>query len=117
MADRARYYNFYIENWPLGWTSRSSCGRFVRSSPAAGVECDSQVRQTQPFPRVDAAPRAHSISAGVQFELGELQPAGTRTMVAHEWIAEVGGSENVFEQIRLAVPHCRAVCLWNGNPV
>ena len=40
-----------------------------------------------------------------------------RTLVAHEWIAEVGGSENVFEQIRLAVPHCRAVCLWNGNPV
>jgi glycosyltransferase involved in cell wall biosynthesis len=40
-----------------------------------------------------------------------------RTLVAHEWIAEVGGSENVFEQIRLALPHCRAVCLWNGDPV
>ena len=40
-----------------------------------------------------------------------------RTLVAHEWIAEVGGSENVFEQIRLAVPHCRAVCVWNGDPV
>ena len=40
-----------------------------------------------------------------------------RTLVAHEWIAEVGGSENVFEQIRLAVPHYRAVCLWNGDPV
>jgi glycosyltransferase involved in cell wall biosynthesis len=39
-----------------------------------------------------------------------------RTLVAHEWIAEVGGSENVFEQIRLAVPHRRAVCLWNGDP-
>jgi glycosyltransferase involved in cell wall biosynthesis len=39
-----------------------------------------------------------------------------RTLVAHEWIAEVGGSENVFEQILLTVPHCRAVCLWNGSP-
>jgi glycosyltransferase involved in cell wall biosynthesis len=39
------------------------------------------------------------------------------TLLAHEWIAEVGGSENVFEQIRLAVPHCRAVCLWNDDPV
>ena len=40
-----------------------------------------------------------------------------RTLIAHEWIAEVGGSENVFEQICLAVPHGRAVCLWNGNPI
>ena len=40
-----------------------------------------------------------------------------RTLVAHEWIAKVGGSENVFEQIRHALPHCRAVCLWNGDPV
>lgn len=39
-----------------------------------------------------------------------------QTLVAHEWIAEVGGSENVFEQIRLTVPHQRAVCLWNGDP-
>lgn len=40
-----------------------------------------------------------------------------RTLVAHEWIAKIGGSENVFEQIRLAVPHVRAVCLWNTDPV
>ena len=40
-----------------------------------------------------------------------------RTLVAHDWIAELGGSENVFEQIRLTVPHCRAVCLWNSGPV
>jgi glycosyltransferase involved in cell wall biosynthesis len=40
-----------------------------------------------------------------------------RTLVAQEWIAEVGGSENVFEQICCAVPHCRAVCLWNDDPV
>lgn len=39
-----------------------------------------------------------------------------RTLVAHEWIAEIGGSENVFEQIRLTVPHVRAVCLWNEDP-
>jgi glycosyltransferase involved in cell wall biosynthesis len=43
--------------------------------------------------------------------------AVVRTLVAHEWIADVGGSENVFEQIRLAVPQCRAVCLWNDDPV
>lgn len=42
--------------------------------------------------------------------------AAMRTLVAHEWIAEVGGSENVFEQIRLAMPDSRAVCLWNTNP-
>jgi glycosyltransferase involved in cell wall biosynthesis len=39
-----------------------------------------------------------------------------KTLLAHEWIAEVGGSENVFEQIRLAVPRSRAVCLWNDDP-
>ncbi|OBF33062.1 hypothetical protein A5724_20230 [Mycobacterium sp. ACS1612] len=39
------------------------------------------------------------------------------TLVAHEWIEEVGGSENAFEQIRLAVPHRRAVCLWNDDSV
>jgi glycosyltransferase involved in cell wall biosynthesis len=40
-----------------------------------------------------------------------------RTLLAHEWIAEVGGSENVFEQMRLAVQHDRAACLWNDDPV
>lgn len=39
-----------------------------------------------------------------------------KTLVAHEWIAEVGGSENVFEQIRRIVPNGRAVCLWNDDP-
>jgi len=38
------------------------------------------------------------------------------TLVAHEWIAEIGGSENVFEQIRRAVAPDRAVCLWNDDP-
>lgn len=64
------------------------------------------------YPPVDAL-KAPVYSGDVD---GQLEPAGARTLVAHEWIAEVGGSENVFEQIRLAVPHSRAVCLWNGNP-
>jgi glycosyltransferase involved in cell wall biosynthesis len=51
------------------------------------------------------------------FEHGKSALAVTRTLLAHEWIAEVGGSENAFEQIRLAVPHSRAVCLWNDDPV
>jgi glycosyltransferase involved in cell wall biosynthesis len=39
-----------------------------------------------------------------------------KTLIAHEWVGEVGGGENVFEQFRLAVPHLRAVCLWNDGP-
>ncbi len=39
-----------------------------------------------------------------------------QTLVAHEWIGEIGGSENVFEQIRLTIPDARAVCLWNSHP-
>jgi glycosyltransferase involved in cell wall biosynthesis len=39
-----------------------------------------------------------------------------RTLVAHEWIERVGGAENVFEQMRLALPNSRAVCLWNDDP-
>lgn len=38
------------------------------------------------------------------------------TLVAHEWIGQIGGSENVFEQIRRVVAHDRAVCLWNDDP-
>jgi glycosyltransferase involved in cell wall biosynthesis len=39
-----------------------------------------------------------------------------RTLLAHEWIAAVGGSENVLEQMRLTLPQSRTVCLWNDNP-
>ena len=39
-----------------------------------------------------------------------------KTLVAHEWVGEFGGGEYVFDQIRLAVPHFRAVCLWNEDP-
>ena len=38
------------------------------------------------------------------------------TLLAHEWIAKIGGSENVFAQIRNALPAHRAFCLWNDNP-
>lgn len=38
------------------------------------------------------------------------------TLLAHEWLAKTGGSENVFEQIRLALPSARSVCLWNDDP-
>jgi glycosyltransferase involved in cell wall biosynthesis len=37
------------------------------------------------------------------------------TLVAHEWVGEFGGGEYVFDQIRLAIPHLRAVCLWNDD--
>ena len=58
---------------------------------------------------------ASSVNAETREDVAALSEM--RTLVAHEWIAEVGGSENVFEQIRVALPHCRAVCLWNGDPV
>lgn len=38
-----------------------------------------------------------------------------KTLIAHEWVGEFGGGEYVFDQIRLAVPHLRAVCLWNDD--
>ena len=38
------------------------------------------------------------------------------TLLAHEWLAENGGSENVFEQLRLAFPEASAMCLWNDAP-
>ena len=42
------------------------------------------------------------------------QPAST--LICHEWLAPHGGSENVFEQLRLAIPGARAQCLWNDAP-
>lgn len=38
------------------------------------------------------------------------------TLVVHEWLAPVGGSENVFEQIRGIFPEARVACLWNDAP-
>ena len=35
------------------------------------------------------------------------------TLLAHEWLAKTGGSENVFEQMMLAVPDADYLCLWN----
>ncbi len=39
------------------------------------------------------------------------------TLLAHEWLSKMGGSENVFEQIRRVHLDSRAVCLWNDDPV
>ena len=44
------------------------------------------------------------------------EPWTVTTLIAHEWIEEVGGAENVFEQMLLALPHSRSVCLWNDDP-
>ncbi|MFM8856776.1 MAG: glycosyltransferase [Actinomycetota bacterium] len=38
------------------------------------------------------------------------------TLIAHECIGAVGGAENVFEQMRLALPGNRSVSLWNDAP-
>lgn len=37
-------------------------------------------------------------------------------LITHEWIAKTGGSENVFEQIGLALPSADQFCLWNEDP-
>lgn len=39
-----------------------------------------------------------------------------RVLLAHEWLEPTGGSENTFEQIRLACPGARCVSLWNNAP-
>lgn len=38
------------------------------------------------------------------------------TLLAHEWLAEHGGSENVFEQLGMAFPGSDRLCLWNDAP-
>jgi glycosyltransferase involved in cell wall biosynthesis len=38
------------------------------------------------------------------------------TLLAHEWLAPHGGSENVFEQLGYAFPGSRRLCLWNDAP-
>lgn len=37
-------------------------------------------------------------------------------LLAHEWLARTGGSENVFEQMQCALPEADAVSLWNDDP-
>lgn len=39
-----------------------------------------------------------------------------QTLLAHEWLAPAGGSENVFEHLMRVFPHSRKVCLWNDAP-
>lgn len=38
------------------------------------------------------------------------------TLITHEWLEPVGGSENVFEQIGHAFPKADRACLWNDAP-
>lgn len=35
------------------------------------------------------------------------------TLLAHEWLAPTGGSENVFEEMCASFPEADSVCLWN----
>jgi glycosyltransferase involved in cell wall biosynthesis len=39
-----------------------------------------------------------------------------QTLIAHEWLAPHGGSENVFEQLAVALPGSRLRCIWNDAP-
>lgn len=40
-----------------------------------------------------------------------------KTLLAHEWLAPIGGSENVFEELSTLLPDARSVCLWNDAPI
>lgn len=40
----------------------------------------------------------------------------SRMLLAHEWIAPTGGSENVFRELMESFPDADAVCLWNDVP-
>ncbi|TWG93967.1 glycosyltransferase involved in cell wall biosynthesis [Nocardioides sp. J9] len=37
-------------------------------------------------------------------------------LVAHEWVAPTGGSEQVFEELLATFPEADALCLWNDAP-
>ncbi|MFT4264600.1 MAG: glycosyltransferase [Nocardioides sp.] len=39
-----------------------------------------------------------------------------RTLVSHEWVESVGGSENVFREFLRALPQADALALWNDMP-
>ncbi len=39
-----------------------------------------------------------------------------KSLLAHEWLAPTGGSENVFAELLSTFPDARAVCLWNDAP-
>jgi glycosyltransferase involved in cell wall biosynthesis len=40
----------------------------------------------------------------------------SHTLLSHEWLAPVGGSENVFEQLIDVYPGAELACLWNDAP-
>jgi glycosyltransferase involved in cell wall biosynthesis len=39
-----------------------------------------------------------------------------KTLLVHEWLAPLGGSENVFEALRSIVSNADTACLWNDAP-
>jgi glycosyltransferase involved in cell wall biosynthesis len=39
-----------------------------------------------------------------------------KTLLSHEWLAPVGGSENVFESLIAMFPGADVACLWNDAP-
>lgn len=49
-------------------------------------------------------------------ELEDRREVGIRILLSHEWIAPIGGSENVFRQMLKTFPSADAVCLWNEVP-
>lgn len=41
---------------------------------------------------------------------------GGETLLAHEWISSIGGSENVYREILSTFPDAAGVCVWNDVP-
>lgn len=67
------------------------------------------------------ARRLMQASCGAAFRrfasyLGVMSRRYATTLISHEWLAPLGGSENVFEQIALALPGAAMQCLWNDAP-
>lgn len=50
-------------------------------------------------------------------DVNHTRDADMNTLLAHEWLSATGGSENVFEQLSLALPTANRVCLWNDAPM
>ena len=40
---------------------------------------------------------------------------GSRGVLVHEWVAQAGGSENVFQALHDIYPNADLVCLWNDS--
>lgn len=50
----------------------------------------------------------HRAAAGSRTDVG-------RGVLVHEWIAQTGGSENVFQALNAIYPDADLVCLWNDS--